>query len=117
MCNPILEETRAWVKRYFEHKSMPSSQTLPPSVEYKREKVYKRTGGKCWYCGVKLSLERGKKNRMTLDHVIPKSKGGTSDLDNLVPACRWCNTGKADSPLEVFRQRAGVGVFYGENLG
>ena len=33
---------------------------------------------------------------MTIDHIIPKSKGGTNTLENLQPMCHTCNTHKAD---------------------
>jgi 5-methylcytosine-specific restriction endonuclease McrA len=33
---------------------------------------------------------------MTIDHIIPKSKGGTNDLENLQPMCNSCNAKKAD---------------------
>lgn len=45
----------------------------------------------CRYCGRKppeVTLE--------VDHVVPFSKGGSSDPDNLVTACRECNRGKSD---------------------
>lgn len=45
---------------------------------------------KCAYCG-------GKAN--TADHVIPHSKGGRRDPDNLVAACPPCNTSKGDRTL------------------
>jgi len=50
---------------------------------------------KCKYCGRSppdVELE--------LDHIIPKSKGGKNDFDNLVPACRECNLAKSDSILK-----------------
>ena len=38
---------------------------------------------------------------LEFDHVIPRSKGGTSDPENLVFACRKCNRGKKDrDPIE-----------------
>lgn len=33
---------------------------------------------------------------MTIDHILPKSKGGKNDLDNLQPMCSSCNSKKAD---------------------
>jgi 5-methylcytosine-specific restriction endonuclease McrA len=42
----------------------------------------------CEYCH---SLERLSANRFTVDHVIPKSLGGTDEIDNLALACRRCN--------------------------
>jgi len=51
----------------------------------------------CQYCVKKFSS-----NALTLDHIIPKSKGGTSKWENLVAACRKCNSKKADrSPQEA----------------
>lgn len=43
---------------------------------------------------------------LTLDHVIPKSKGGSSDLNNLVTCCRKCNRRKKDNLFELFEDYA-----------
>ncbi len=56
------------------------------NVELTRYNVFKRDGNACAYCGSKLNL--------TLDHVIPKSKGGKTTWNNLVAACRKCNSKK-----------------------
>lgn len=45
----------------------------------------------CEYCGDGL-----RKNEVTVDHVIPQSHGGSDDPDNLVAACRHCNSQKGD---------------------
>jgi 5-methylcytosine-specific restriction endonuclease McrA len=51
----------------------------------------------CQYC-----LKVFSTNALTLDHIIPKAKGGTSKWDNLVAACKKCNTKKADkTPQEA----------------
>ena len=57
-------------------------------VMLSRQNIFKRDGGKCQYCGVTTDL--------TLDHVIPRSKGGRSTWDNLVTACKSCNSKKGD---------------------
>jgi 5-methylcytosine-specific restriction endonuclease McrA len=49
--------------------------------------VIRRDLGICHYCGGTAT---------TADHVVPKSKGGPSDLWNLVAACRPCNSAKRD---------------------
>jgi 5-methylcytosine-specific restriction endonuclease McrA len=36
---------------------------------------------------------------MTIDHIYPKSKGGTNDLNNLQPMCQTCNSKKSDKLL------------------
>lgn len=64
-----------------------------------RHNIFKRDNFSCQYCGTGKDL--------TLDHLIPKSKGGKSSWTNLVTACRRCNTRKGDfKPEEVGLQLA-----------
>jgi 5-methylcytosine-specific restriction endonuclease McrA len=65
-------------------------------VPLTRENVFKRDGNECVYCG-----DTNYKT-LTIDHVIPQSKGGGNTWDNLVTACRKCNGEKADLSLEEF---------------
>jgi 5-methylcytosine-specific restriction endonuclease McrA len=80
----------------------------------KRISVY--TNGKftCAYCGVRVGKinpqlfdDKGRPRKMTmgdltLDHLIPKSRGGSNGPENLVPACKPCNNRKADrTPREA----------------
>jgi 5-methylcytosine-specific restriction endonuclease McrA len=52
--------------------------------------------GLCHYCGKKF-----KAAELTMDHVIPLARGGTSTRGNCVPACRACNaTKKLDTPVD-----------------
>lgn len=67
------------------------------SIPYKgivmsRHNVFKRDHGRCQYCGTTKDL--------TIDHVIPRSKGGKSTWTNLVTACKRCNSKKSDYTLE-----------------
>lgn len=48
--------------------------------------IYEREKKKCFYCGKNLKFRQ-----ITLDHYLPKSKGGTEDIFNLVLSCRKCN--------------------------
>lgn len=52
-------------------------------------------GWRCHYCLVALSF-RHPNLRPTIDHVVPRSKGGTHCLTNKVLACFRCNSRKAD---------------------
>ena len=59
-----------------------------------RHNIFKRDGNQCQYCGTNKDL--------TLDHLIPRSKGGKSSWTNLVTACKKCNARKGDySPEQV----------------
>jgi hypothetical protein len=52
------------------------------------EKTKQYFGDKCAYCG--------KKRELTQDHFIPLSKGGEYTVNNIIPACQWCNASKHD---------------------
>lgn len=53
---------------------------------------------KCYYCGQEILPAK-----MTLDHVYPRSLGGPTIPQNLVPACRKCNGRKENMTPEQFR--------------
>lgn len=57
-----------------------------------RQNIFKRDRSTCQYCGAK--------DHLTLDHVLPKSRGGKSNWDNLVTACQRCNAKKGDQTPE-----------------
>lgn len=92
-----------------------------PRVLYLESEHYGRIGsksnGRCWYCGAGFS-----RLKRTLDHVVPRSRGGPNDPSNLVFACQPCNTAKASMSLEFYRehvqrtQRRERVVFYGEAI-
>lgn len=58
----------------------------------KRRYCYLREGGRCFYCGKPLSFGGG-----TLDHHLPRARGGPSAVYNLVLCCRACNREKGDA--------------------
>lgn len=73
---------------------------------FTRRNLYHRDNYTCQYCGTRLTTDR-----ISIDHVLPKSKGGKTTWDNCVLACVRCNTRKADrSPgearLRLIRQPA-----------
>lgn len=57
--------------------------------------VFKRDNYTCSYCGV----QGGK---LEVDHIIPFSKGGTDNLNNLTTSCRHCNRQKRDKSKKEF---------------
>lgn len=75
-----------------------------------RERVYKRYGGRCAYCGEKIEYKA-----MQIDHIVPKERFsllyrqssrlyGVDDIENLNPSCRKCNNFKTVWTLEEFRR-------------
>lgn len=59
---------------------------IPPDIKMQ---VYHRDKFKCRYCGVSNNSVK-----CQIDHIIPVSKGGTNDIDNLCLACKNCNLKK-----------------------
>ena len=66
-----------------------------PRLNCSRENIFKRDKYCCQYCGNAFA-----KDKLTLDHVIPKSKGGEKSWENLVAACKKCNSKKEDKYLK-----------------
>ena len=56
-----------------------------------RRAVFARDGWSCQYCGSRGNL--------TVDHVVPRSKGGVSTWENIVTSCAPCNRRKGDALL------------------
>lgn len=67
----------------------------PRSVSLSNENVFIRDGFCCQYCGMVFPKEQ-----LTIDHVIPRSKGGRNNWQNLVAACLPCNNAKGDKTLD-----------------
>lgn len=66
----------------------------------KRLAIYLRDGMTCVYCLV--DLHDADPRDITLDHIRPRSDGGTNHESNLITACRSCNCSRQDTPLARF---------------
>ena len=62
-------------------------------VELSHKNIIRRDNYHCQYCG-------SKSHDLTIDHIIPKSRGGTESWDNLVAACTKCNNKKGSHTPE-----------------
>jgi 5-methylcytosine-specific restriction endonuclease McrA len=71
---------------------------VPRAVQRKisRRALFARDSWRCVYCGTTAG-------RLTLDHVIPRSRGGESVWENVVTACAPCNHQKGNRTLEEAR--------------
>ncbi len=66
------------------------------NIETKR-KVLEKYDYHCAYCGCCI------KDRACIDHIVPYDAGGSSEIDNLNPACPKCNNWKFTFSIEQFR--------------
>lgn len=75
-----------------------SYERLPKNtVKFNRRNVFLRDGHRCQYCGKRYSSPR-----LSLDHVLPKSRGGGETWENIVCACLKCNVDKGGrTPAEA----------------
>ncbi|MBI4788176.1 MAG: HNH endonuclease [Chloroflexi bacterium] len=64
-----------------------------PHLKLSRRAVFRRDDFTCQYCGVQS-------NHLTIDHVIPRHRGGKHAWDNVVSACDPCNRRKGGKTLK-----------------
>ena len=83
---PLVIRLRQYIK-------LPRNLTLPLT----RRLVYARDEYTCQYCGTRPGA-----SQLTLDHVLPKSRGGQKTWENIVTACKQCNQRKGNrTPAEA----------------
>jgi len=61
-------------------------------VTVNRKRIFRRDGHTCGYCGSKRNL--------TLDHIVPKSRGGKNTWENMITCCSRCNSKKDNKTPE-----------------
>jgi 5-methylcytosine-specific restriction endonuclease McrA len=94
---------------------MRSSDDAGEEVLYERRKtrlvtLFNIQSGACVYCGDGMTLALGSTKTATLDHVIPRSRGGPTNEGNLVAACSLCNRSKGSLSVKEFQPSAGRAV-------
>lgn len=67
-----------------------------PQVKFSRHALYDRDKWFCMYCG----SDRFPVSELTIDHVVPRSKGGKTTWTNCTTACKKCNSKKGDKLCE-----------------
>lgn len=68
------------------------------TIIYSKRLVYERDNWTCQYCRAKLTHKTA-----TIDHILPRSRGGRSNFENCVASCAQCNIRKANKPLSQTR--------------
>lgn len=78
-------------------------------LDVTREALRVRDGDECNYCRRVMDFARDdrriRKDKATIDHVVPISAGGGHTFDNAVLACWGCNSDKRSEDVESFRER------------
>lgn len=72
-------------------------------VRLNRKRIYKRDNNQCVYCGSEKNL--------TIDHILPRSRGGKNSWTNLVTCCSSCNRKKGDRTPEEANMKLMVRPF------
>lgn len=69
-------------------------------IAFSRRNVFLRDGHRCQYCLITFPA-----SELTCDHVVPRSRGGSSGWDNMVTACGPCNRKKGNRTPEQARMK------------
>jgi hypothetical protein len=101
----ILAWNDLWDKYKLAHppraKNVVSIKTAKTKLEKKMPKralVFKKNDGKCFYCNDQLEIDA----EWHIEHKQPKSKGGSNELENLVPSCKYCNLKKHNKTAKQY---------------
>ncbi len=78
---------------------------LGAAVNLRIRKLLKRDGDRCHWCRVRLVADAPEAawDRLTVDHVVPRSRGGRNALTNLVLACGRCNRRRGAMPAQEWQ--------------
>lgn len=74
--------------------------TNKKKIKFSRANIFARDKGKCQYCGKAEKL-----NTYTMDHVVPRARGGVTKWENIVVCCWDCNQKKSSRTLEQVGMR------------
>jgi 5-methylcytosine-specific restriction endonuclease McrA len=67
-----------------------------------RTRLAEAQNWRCCWCGRYVSIFRSRRNSATIEHVLPKSQGGTDDWENLAMSCAHCNSNRGSKDAETF---------------
>lgn len=87
-------KTRSFYYRQLAHKRRG---TIGTHSKEQWEEIKKKNNYCCMLCGMQEPFTEQQYQKLTEDHVIPISKGGTNNIDNIQPLCKSCNSRKRDN--------------------
>lgn len=71
-----------------------------PETPNPKDALYQRQNGSCGGCG-----DHMRQRNLTIDHIVPRSKGGSDDMENLQLLCQACNSTKGNRTQEYLMER------------
>lgn len=85
------------------HNSRKNRESLSKKLGKRAEIIRTRDAHACVYCG-RTAEQSGA--HLHFDHLVPRAKGGADTIDNLVLACRRCNSARQDLSLAAWARKA-----------
>ena len=71
-----------------------SAETRSQKKKFRKDKLFEFQDGRCFWCQEKMFLGKNNPNSATIDHLVPRSKGGRNFESNYVIACHECNVSR-----------------------
>lgn len=67
-----------------------------------RVRVWEKSGGICFLCGQQMMPDTayGQELAYTIEHLLPRSRGGSNEMENLEGTHQWCNQFKGESLID-----------------
>lgn len=88
-----------------EHAARPNRESLKKRLGKLARRIAARDGHCCVYCGATAASSGA---HLHLDHLLPRALGGADTADNLVVACRSCNSSRQDTRLAPWCRSIGL---------
>jgi 5-methylcytosine-specific restriction endonuclease McrA len=96
-----MNSTKDWFEVTADSKHIAKEREKARKLKKSQWWLDKLNQGICHYCGGKFTP-----SQLTMDHIVPVARGGTSTQGNIVPACKSCNASKKlETPAEMLLKK------------
>ena len=94
--------TREYWKSVYTDRHQARIAYLVATKVYWRTVISERQNHRCCYCGIRTTEIQGFRCSATVEHIVPKARGGADNPENYALACYKCNNDRGDKPLEQY---------------
>lgn len=91
-----------WRAKYPDNPMQAKLAYITAKKVYKRTRLAEAQSWRCCWCGCATVPEPNKRNSVTVEHILPRSMGGSNDMDNLAAACARCNQKRGTKDIAEF---------------